>query len=64
MKAPEPDTARILIADDQEDVLAALRLLLKGEGYRTETVNSPAKALAALEQSEFDAVLIDLKGVS
>jgi DNA-binding NtrC family response regulator len=60
MKTPEPDRARILIADDQEDVLAALRLLLKAEGYRTETVNSPAKALAALEQSDFDVVLIDL----
>jgi DNA-binding NtrC family response regulator len=51
---------RILIADDQPDVLEALRLLLKGEGYRTETVNSPAKVLAALEKGEFDVVLMDL----
>jgi DNA-binding NtrC family response regulator len=56
---PHPD-ARILIADDQPDVLEALRLLLKGEGCRAETVNSPAKALAALEQDEFDVVLMDL----
>jgi DNA-binding NtrC family response regulator len=52
--------AHILIADDQADVLEALRLLLKGEGYKAETVNSPAKALAALERDEFDAVLMDL----
>jgi DNA-binding NtrC family response regulator len=51
---------RILIADDQPDVIAALRLLLKGEGYETESANSPAAALAALEQREFDAVLMDL----
>ena len=51
---------RILIADDQADVLEALRLLLKGEGYRTETVNAPAKALAAIEEGEFDVVLMDL----
>src|ERR1041385_6243187 len=51
---------RILIADDQADVLEALRLLLKGEGFRTETVNSPAKAQAAVEQGEFDVVLMDL----
>src|SRR6266480_2282486 len=51
---------RILIADDQVDVLEALRLLLKGEGYRTETVNSPAKVQAALETGEFDVVLMDL----
>src|SRR5437870_8742235 len=52
--------SRILIADDQVDVLEALRLLLKGEGYRTETVNSPAKVQAALEAGEFDVVLMDL----
>ena len=60
MKSSDSAPARILVADDQEDVLSALRLLLKSEGYRAETVNSPAKALAALEHSEFDAVLIDL----
>src|SRR5438445_6834997 len=51
---------RILIADDQVDVLEALRLLLKGEGYRTDTVTSPAKVLAVLEAGEFDVVLMDL----
>src|SRR5437016_12930959 len=51
---------RILIADDQVDVLEALRLLLKGEGYRAETVTSPAKVQAALEAGEFDVVLMDL----
>jgi DNA-binding NtrC family response regulator len=59
MKSLDP-TPRILAADDQEDVLAALRLLLKGEGFRAETVNSPARALAALEEGDFDAALIDL----
>ena len=51
---------RILIADDQPDVLVALRLLLKGNGYATETVSSPAELLEALAQSEFDLVLMDL----
>jgi len=51
---------RVLIADDQADVLEALRLLLKGEGFRTETVSSPAMALAALEHNEFDVLLIDM----
>jgi DNA-binding NtrC family response regulator len=52
--------ARVLIADDQKDVLEALRLLLKPEGLETETASSPAMALAALEKRDFDAVLIDL----
>jgi DNA-binding NtrC family response regulator len=60
MKAADSNIPRLLIADDQQDVLEALRLLLKGEGFKTETVNSPAKALAALEHGEFDTVLIDL----
>ena len=51
---------RILIADDQRDVLEALRLLVKGEGYQADTVDSPAAALKALEQRDYDTVLIDL----
>ena len=51
---------RILIADDQQDVLDALRLLLKGHGYEIETVNSPADLLAALAGAEFDLLLMDL----
>jgi DNA-binding NtrC family response regulator len=51
---------RILISDDQPDVLEALRLLLKPEGFHTETVTSPAGALAALQERDFDALLMDL----
>jgi len=51
---------RLLVADDQPDVLEALRLLLKGEGFSIDTVASPAAVLAALETREFAAVLIDL----
>jgi phosphoserine phosphatase RsbU/P len=51
---------RILIADDQKDVLDALRLLLKGYGYIIETVSTPADLLAALAQRQFDLLLMDL----
>ncbi|HEX5962715.1 MAG TPA: sigma-54 dependent transcriptional regulator [Gemmatimonadales bacterium] len=54
------DPARILVADDQRDVLEALRLLLKGEGYATETAGSPAAVLTAVQGADFDAVLLDL----
>jgi len=50
----------ILIADDQPHILEALRLLLKGEGFRTESANSPAGVLAALDSRTFDCVIIDL----
>ncbi|HSM59552.1 MAG TPA: sigma-54 dependent transcriptional regulator [Longimicrobiales bacterium] len=52
--------ARILIADDQPDVLEALRLLLKGAGFETQTASSPAGVLRAVEKGDFDLVLMDL----
>lgn len=52
--------ARILIADDQTDVLEALRLLLKAEGFGIEAVQSPQAVLAALDKKEFDVLLMDL----
>jgi DNA-binding NtrC family response regulator len=52
--------ARILVADDQADVLQALRLLLKAEGCDIETATSPAGVLAAVDAREFDVALIDL----
>ncbi|HEU5413903.1 MAG TPA: sigma-54 dependent transcriptional regulator [Candidatus Angelobacter sp.] len=54
------EPARVLIADDQADVREALRLLLKAEGYKTETVSSPNAALEAIQGGEFDVVLMDL----
>jgi DNA-binding NtrC family response regulator len=51
---------RILIADDQADVLAALRLLLKGNRFEIETASSPAGILDAVNSKDLDVVLIDL----
>jgi DNA-binding NtrC family response regulator len=57
MKTASP---RVLIADDQVDVLEALRLLLKGEGYQIESASSPQVVLDALDAREFDCALMDL----
>jgi DNA-binding NtrC family response regulator len=51
---------RILVADDQPDVLEAIRLLLKGEGFEVQSATSPGAVIGALEASDFDVVLIDL----
>ncbi len=59
MKPTEP-APRVLIADDQPDVLESLRLLLKGEGFPTEAATSPSGVLSALESGEFAVVLMDL----
>jgi DNA-binding NtrC family response regulator len=55
-----PSQQRILIADDQTDVLEALRLLLKSDGYRIDSEESPEGVLRALEHKDFDLVIIDL----
>jgi DNA-binding NtrC family response regulator len=58
--APTTDTTSVLIADDQPDVIEALRLLLKNEGFETQAVNSPGAVLHALERRDFDALLLDM----
>jgi DNA-binding NtrC family response regulator len=54
------NNARVLIADDQRDVLEALKLLLKAEGFSIHSASSPAGVLDSLQSREFDAVLMDL----
>ena len=51
---------RILVADDQPDIVEAFRLLLNPEGYVVESANSPGAAIRAVGASQFDLVLIDL----
>jgi DNA-binding NtrC family response regulator len=60
MKAQDSFTPRVLIADDQADVLEALRLLLKSERYHIETVKRPGDVITAIEERDFDVLLMDL----
>lgn len=56
----EGTAPRILIADDQPDILHALQLLLKGEGWEVHTASSPAGVATLLQEREFDVALLDL----
>src|SRR6266700_1469941 len=60
MKTTTAQSYRVLLADDQADIRDSLRLLLKTEGYETQGVAAPTKAINAIEAREFDAVLMDL----
>src|SRR5687768_3450798 len=60
MPTQVPESARILLADDQRDVIEALRLLLKSEGYQIDTADSPGSVLRAVQRREYDVILIDL----
>ena len=55
-----PSQLRILIVDDQPDVLEALRFLLKRDGYKIESAESPRQALHMIENRDYDLAIIDL----
>ena len=52
--------ARVLVADDQPDVLQALRWLLTGEGYQPQFVSSTDAVMERLRAEPFDLLLMDL----
>jgi phosphoserine phosphatase RsbU/P len=60
--AAQTDTtpARVLVADDQPDVLEALRWLLTGEGYQPQFVSSTEAVMERLRAESFDLLLMDL----
>ena len=51
---------RVLVADDQVDILDALRMLLSDEGYEVTAARSPGEALERLDGAEFDVAILDL----
>jgi sigma-B regulation protein RsbU (phosphoserine phosphatase) len=55
-----PGSLKVLVGDDQIDILEAARLLLKGAGHQTVTVDSPSALLRAAQAQTFDLILMDL----
>jgi DNA-binding NtrC family response regulator len=56
----DPSPIRVLVADDQVDILNALNLLLSDEGYEVTAARSPGEALEHLEAADFDLAVLDL----
>jgi len=54
------ETPCILVADDQPDVVEAIRLLLKGEGIRVVAASSPREVVELVSREKFHAALLDL----
>jgi DNA-binding NtrC family response regulator len=52
--------ARVLAADDQQDILDAIELLLRPQGYEVDFARSPVLVREALATGTYDAALIDL----
>jgi len=56
-----PSLGRLLIVDDEVDVVASLGNLLARQGYETAGFASGSEALAAVKDGNFDLLLTDLK---
>jgi len=61
MAAEDVLRERILVVDDEENLLHFLSKLLKGEGYRVKTAETGAKALESVQRSDFDLAILDIK---
>jgi DNA-binding NtrC family response regulator len=55
------DKSRILVVDDQEDLRTVLSNELSSEGYDIETASDGDEAIASVQKSRFDLVLLDIK---
>lgn len=51
---------RILICDDEKDIVAALKIYLEAEGYETLCCYNGSEALEAMEKGEVQLVLLDI----
>jgi sigma-B regulation protein RsbU (phosphoserine phosphatase) len=58
--AIQPLSARLLVADDQADILTALKMLFRGQDYQVSSASDPKSVLASLQAQTFDIVLMDL----
>jgi DNA-binding NtrC family response regulator len=56
----ETTPVRVLIADDQPDILNALRFLLLDEGFEVVEARSPVEAIERIEAADFDLAIVDL----
>ncbi len=54
-------SAKLLIADDERNIVEGLQMLLQEEGYEVETANDGQKAWDKLRKGDFGLVLADLK---
>ncbi|SNZ03937.1 DNA-binding transcriptional response regulator, NtrC family, contains REC, AAA-type ATPase, and a Fis-type DNA-binding domains [Persephonella hydrogeniphila] len=55
------EKGRIMIVDDEEDILQSFQVILEEEGYSVKTVSDAKEALNILKNEDFDLVLSDMR---
>ncbi|MCH7797565.1 MAG: response regulator [Planctomycetes bacterium] len=60
MSTPRLQGKTVLIVDDDEDILSSIDLVMRAEGALTATVTDGNAALAAFDEADPDAVVLDM----
>jgi DNA-binding response OmpR family regulator len=60
MNASNPMTRRVLVVDDEPNIVMSLRFLMEREGFDVEVAATGEEALAALARRPADLVLLDV----
>jgi DNA-binding NtrC family response regulator len=56
-----PETASILVIDDEQNIRKTLVIILEREGYVVSTAATVNEAWRCLEKSSFDLIFLDIK---
>lgn len=57
----QPQHTRVLLVDDEEDLITFLSHRLRKQGFEVSTTGSGVEAIAAVERQTFDVAVVDLK---
>jgi len=55
------DKPKVIIVDDEKNILKTMDICLKETGFYTELYHDPLKAVEAIQSKQFDLAFIDLK---
>jgi CheY-like chemotaxis protein len=54
-------TKRILLVDDEADIIFTMKDILEEEGFKVDTFNDPTIALESYRSNFYDLVILDIK---
>ncbi|MEP6957513.1 MAG: response regulator, partial [Nitrospirota bacterium] len=57
---PSPASKKILIVEDEHDILQLIKLYLEKEGFRTASAKTGMEGLRQVKQEKPDLVILDL----
>jgi DNA-binding response OmpR family regulator len=61
MKEDSTYQFRILVVDDEPDILVALKIVLEENGFKTEAFGDPILALRSFIAGSYDLALLDIR---